>query len=340
MSPALSRRTLRTCLALLVGGLVAVTGAPGAPAVAEPSSSPGAPGTGLGIRLLEAPVSLEKDPRAQTYIVDNLPPGTTIERTFEVSNATGSPQQVSLYPGAATIPSGEGFTVQDGRATNELTSWMSVTPATITVPDRAARTATVRIAVPRDATETERYAVVWAEIRGAAPSGGGIVGVSRVGIRVYLSVGPGNGPPADFRLAAVTPGRAADGSPQVTVGIENVGRRALDPRGTVTLSDGPGGVSAAPVSGSGGSIAPGDRGTVTFPFDRALAAGPWKASVSVSSGVVTRDTSTTITFPGAAESSDSDGGTAWWVWVVAGVVIVAAVVVASVLLIRRRRSGT
>ncbi len=235
MSGALPR-SRRGALALVVGCLVLLVGSPGAPADAAPT-----PGTGLGIRLLEAPVALKNDPRAQSYIVDNLPPGTTITRKIEVSNATGTSQQVSLYPGAATIPQGQGFTVLDGRAANELTSWISVTPSTVTVPDGSAKDAEVRIAVPRDATETERYAVVWAEIRGSAPSGGGIVGVSRVGIRVYLSVGAGNGPPADFRLGTLSPGRSSSGAPQLTVDVENVGMRALDPRGTVTLSDGPAG---------------------------------------------------------------------------------------------------
>ena len=51
------------------------------------------------------------------------------------------------------------------------------------------------IAVPRDAAPGERYGVVWAEVRAAAPAAGGITQVSRVGIRIYLSVGPGGRPP-------------------------------------------------------------------------------------------------------------------------------------------------
>jgi hypothetical protein len=331
VSTAVHPRPRRGALALLVACLVVLAGSTGAPAGAAPK-----PGTGLGIRLLEAPVALKDDPRAQSYIVDNLPPGTTITRKIQVSNATGSTQRVSLYPGAATIPSGQGFTVLDGRAGNELTSWISVTPAEATLPDGGTRDAEVRIAVPRNATEAERYAVVWAEIGGSAPAGGGIVGVSRVGIRVYLSVGPGNGPPADFRLGSLTPGRSSAGAPQLVVDVENTGQRALDPRGTVTLSDGPGGVSAAPVTASGASIGPGQRGSVVFPFDKAIAAGPWKAAVSVSSGPITRDSTGTISFPGASDTVQQSSGTPWWVWLIVGVAVAGALVLGLVLVVRRR----
>jgi hypothetical protein len=48
----------------------------------------------------------------------------------------------------------------------------------------------VTIRVPRDAAPGERYGVVWAETRAGPDSGDGITQVNRVGIRLYLSVGP------------------------------------------------------------------------------------------------------------------------------------------------------
>ena len=59
-------------------------------------------------------------------------------------------------------------------------------------------TATVTLAVPGDASPGERYGVVWAETR-AADAAGGVTQINRVGIRLYVSVGPGGSPAADFR---------------------------------------------------------------------------------------------------------------------------------------------
>ncbi len=62
------------------------------------------------------------------------------------------------------------------------------------VPSGGHAIVTVRIAVPRDAPPGEQYGFVWAETRSAAPAGGGITRVSRVGIRLYLAIGPGGAP--------------------------------------------------------------------------------------------------------------------------------------------------
>ncbi|MCX6471676.1 MAG: hypothetical protein NTW76_20515 [Corynebacteriales bacterium] len=337
---ALTRRLLLAACAAFV-----VLASAAGPAVAAPSTSPtGSDAPGLGIRLLEAPLALAKDPRAQNYIVDNLPPGTTITRRFQVSNNTGAQRIVSLYPGAASIQETGGFVLEDGRAQNELTSWMSVTPRTLTIPDGRAADATVRIAVPRTATETERYAVIWAETSGGTATRGGISTVSRVGIRTYLSVGPGNGPPAQFSIGQVTPGRSSSGAPQLTVQTTNTGKRALDPEGTITLTGGPGGISTGTVKGSGGSVAPGGMGNVVFGFDSALPDGPWTANISITSGTVNRTGTSSVTFPakGMSRSSPVDqsdgGGTSWWIWV-GGVALLVVVVGGGVIVFLRRRSG-
>lgn len=206
-----------------------------APAVAQQPTEP-APVGSVGIRLLEAPVSLQDDPRAMAYIIDNLPPGTTVTRRIEVSNSSDQEQPVTLYPAAASIGAGDGgFEVGDDRAVNELTTWMSVAPTDITLAPNSAAEAVVTIAVPPDAPEGEQYAVVWAQTA-AAPTGTGIQNVSRVGIRTYLSVGPGNGPPADLEIGDVTAARSDSGAPEVRAEVTNTGGRALDPSGTVELS--------------------------------------------------------------------------------------------------------
>jgi hypothetical protein len=309
-----------------------------APAVAQQPTEP-APVGSVGIRLLEAPVSLQDDPRAMAYIIDNLPPGTTITRRIEVSNGSNQEQPVTLYPAAASIGADDGgFEVGDDRAVNELTTWMSVTPTDLTLAPNSAAEAVVTIAVPPDAPEGEQYAVVWAQTAGA-PSGTGIQNVSRVGIRTYLSVGPGNGPAADLSIDGVTAARSDDGAPQVVANITNTGGRALDPSGTVELSGGPGGISSTPVKGSGGSIAPGQSGIVTFTLDPALPAGPWQAAVTVTSGLVNKTSNVELTFPDqgsvAAQGSSSESGTPVWVWAVVALGIIA--VAAAVLIVIRRR---
>ncbi|MBY6538296.1 hypothetical protein HQ325_06400 [Rhodococcus sp. BP-349] len=313
----------------------------GPPAVAQPTPDGS---TGIGIRLLEAPVALEDDPRALSYIVDNLPPGTLIDRRFEVTNDTGAEASVRMYVGAADITPDSGFTFADGAAPNELTSWMTVTPSEVVVPSGGSTEGLVSVSVPPDATEAERYAVVWAEVSGA-PGSGGISTVSRVGIRTYLSVGAGNGPPEDFAVTTVTAGRSTTGAPEVTIGVDNTGGRALDPSASVTLSGGPGGISAAPATGSGGSIAPGTSGTVTVALDAALPAGPWTADVTVTSGRVSRDGSGQVTFPdsGTADAqqlSASSSGTPAWIWIVVAAVVIALAVALALVLRSRARTST
>lgn len=307
---------------------------------AQPTDTPET--GGVGIRLLEAPVALQNDPRALSYIVDNLPPGSEITRRIEVRNSSSVERVISLYPGAASIADTKdgGFDVGDDRAVNELTTWMSVAPAEVKLAPDATAEAKVTIKVPTDAPEGEQYAVVWAQTAGDQ-TGSAIQNVSRAGIRTYLSVGPGNGPPADFDIADLAAQRAPSGAPEVVAEVKNTGGRALDPRGTLTLTGGPGGISTAPVSTSGGSIAPGKTGTLVFALDPAIPAGPWEASVEISSGLVKHSSQGKLTFPDegsvTASSNDRDDGVPTWVMVAIAVAIVLVAVIAAGFLVRRSR---
>ncbi|MDV7196878.1 hypothetical protein R4172_04795 [Rhodococcus kroppenstedtii] len=333
------RLSIVSVIALLIGTIVA------APAGAEPpiaAQDPPSGGAGVGIQLLEAPVSLVDDPRARIYIVDNLPPGTVIDRRVAVTNTSDAPTTVRLYPAAAEIGK-DGFVFGNERTQNELSSWMSVTPSEVQLPPGQSAEAIVQVAVPPDATEGERYAVAWAEVDTPTP-GGAIAARSRVGIRAYVSVGPGNGPPEEFLVSTITPSRAASGAPEVQIGIDNTGGRALDPSATVTLTGGPGGLSAQPTNGSGDSIAPGASGTLTVALDPALPDGPWTADVSVTSGRVSREGSASVTFPEAGTGTSAElattrnGGVPFWVWIlVAGFVAIAIGVAVTA---RRRTAGS
>ena len=305
--------------------LIALFGVLSTPhAVAEPIDEPTQPQLpGLGIRLLQIPEALQDDPRARIYIIDNVAPGTTITRAIEVQNRTGRDQPVDVYPGAAFIEEEGGFGVEDGAAVNDLTSWMKTDLNKIDMTDGEIATVDLTIDVPRDAPEGEQYAVLWAQVTSAGPAGTGTILVNRVGIRVYLSVGPGNGPKPDFTIDSLTPRRNDAGSHEVVAEVSNTGGRALDLGGEVILTEGPGGLSLGPKPATGTTVAPGRNAQVVFALDTVLQPGPWQATVTLKSGNLTRTVTGTLTFPdsGSGESVDTTTpqapGTSW-TWYIVG----------------------
>lgn len=267
-----------SCLMLFIGPAVAQDFAPG-----------------LGIELLEVAASLAEDPRALTAITDHVRPGALLERRIAVSNGTDSPMAVALYGAAADIE--RGWTVADGRGGNELTGWIDVVPAALTLDPGERREALVRIRVPADAGGGERYAAVLAET-GGDDDVPGIQVVSRVGIRVYLSVGGPQAPEEDFRIDSLTGGRSAEGVPFVRVAVTNTGGRAVDVAGELILREGPGGVRGGPFPVVlPRTVGPGAVAALDVPLDAALPAGSWQVRADLSSGLVERRAQATITFP-------------------------------------------
>jgi hypothetical protein len=284
--PAL-RRVLLT--ALVAGVVASGTGA----ALATGAVPEGS----VGIRLLDAPAGRAGDPRARLYVVDHVRPGATVTRRVEAANGTGGPVRLGLYAAGAEVRHGR-FRFLDGRAANELAGWTSVRPGQLVVPARGTATATVTIEVPPDASAGERYAVVWAELPRSEAAGGGVAAVNRVGVRVYLSVGPGGEPPSRFVIESVTAERAADGRPVVAVRVRNSGGRALDLGGELRLSGGPGGLRAGPFPVQlGTTLGPGQSGSVRVPLDPAVPAGPWRVGVTLRSGAARGSAGSTATFP-------------------------------------------
>lgn len=254
-----------------------------------------APGEGIGLRLLDAPNN--DDPRARLYITDHLAPGSIIQRRIELSNTSVSMANVALYPAAATIEAGS-FIGAEGHTANELSTWTTVTPGQAAVAAGERVTAVVTIAVPSDASPGERYAAIWAEARSDPKKGGRIVQVNRVGIRIYLSVGPGGSPATDFTIDSLTAGRSADGEPMILASVHNTGGRALDMHGTLLLEDGPGGLTAGPFAAElGTTLAVGESESVTILLDRQLPAGPWDAQIKLNSGLLERSAHAVVTFP-------------------------------------------
>jgi hypothetical protein len=290
---------MKKALAVLLVAGALVAPATGVSAAGSPMAGPKAATDGtIGIRLLEAPSNRRDDPRAKTYIVDHVKPGTTIQRKAEISNKSNKAVDLQLYAAAAEIKDGS-FFPGDGRAVNELSSWTKVSVGSAHLAPGATQTIEGTIAVPPKASTGERYAVIWAEA--ASPPGTGVREVNRVGIRIYLSVGPGGEPPSDFTVDTLEANRLPSGQPVVYALVHNTGGRALDMSGSLSLSNGPGGLNAGPFTAKlGTTLGVRDTEPVTVLLDKALPAGPWLARITLESGLTKRSAQATITFPDAA----------------------------------------
>ncbi len=275
---------------------------------ASASSTPATPGAAsiagsLGAQLLNVPIGARDDPRARLYIIDHLHPGTVIHRLIEVSNTTASTRTIALYAAAATIGHGA-FVGAAAHTPNELSTWTTIDPPATEIPAGGHLNARVTIAVPRDASPGEQYGVVWAETRSARPGAQGITEVSRVGIRLYLSIGPGGPPPSKFTIESLTARRTSRGQPMVVATVHNAGGRALDMYGILQLTGGPGGLNAGPFPANlGVTLAIGDTEPIKIILDKRLPAGPWNAKVTLHSGLITKSTRAIISFPQARAST-------------------------------------
>lgn len=331
---------MRALLALLAAVLLMI----GAPAVvfAAPGDGGDEPSGSVTIALLDVANSLKDDPRANVYITDNVPPGQTMTHQVRVTNNTGAPAILDVYAGPAKIVDGA-FTPENRGEETVLTSWISIEKPVLSLDDGQSEDVTVTIAVPADAPEVEQYGVIWASTQPASEGDEQIQVVSRVGVRVYLSVGEGNGPPSDFAITDLTPQRDADGNAALVANVNNTGGRAIDVSGSLDLTGGPGGLTANTVSAQTTTIAPGEGGEVVFalPDSASLPAGPWQAAVNLESGFNKHDSSAEITFPdegvgeAVGESGSLSGGA------IAGIVVAVIVVLGGLayLLIRRRSAA-
>jgi hypothetical protein len=342
---ARSQRILRCGLAagLALGGVAALTPVGAAQAAATPAQrAPGKIDGAIGLRLLDIPASAAKDSRARLYIVDHLAPGKIIERRIELTNTTTRTAHVTLYAAAANIVSGA-FLGADDHAVNELSTWTSVRPGSPAVPAGGRLTATVRIKVPKDAPPGEQLGVVWAEARSAPETGGAVVQVNRVGIRLYLSVGPGNAPAAKFTIDSLTAVRDPDGRPKVLATVHNTGGRALDISGTLRLSNGPGGLAAGPFPADlGTTLAIGSTAPVVITLDKQVPAGPWDAKITLRSGLIESSARATIAFPavGMAAAVPVEGRSWRRLYILAAAVAIVLLAAVIWMILRRRRRTT
>jgi CheY-like chemotaxis protein len=334
---------MRLARSVVLGAAIVAFAAPpaGASTPAAGRTVRGAATGSIGIRLVDAPVSAREDPRARVYIVDHLNPGTVITRRIEISNTTASTARIALYPAAASIDKGS-FLGGAGHAVNDLSTWTAIAPSEPDVPADGKLMATVTITVPADAAPGEQYGVIWAEARSADSGGGGVTQVSRVGIRLYVSVGPGGAPAANFSIDSLTAERSASGEPTVVASVHNTGGRALDMNGSLELKGGPGGLSAGPFPASlGTTLAIGATEPVTIVLDKALPAGPWDARITLKSGLVEQSASAIITFPatGSAAAVATNAKKSGLPKTALALVGAGVVLVLALIAFRRRASG-
>jgi len=110
---------------------------------------------------------------------------------------------VTHLPSGANIHDGS-FTGAEDRRQNELSTWISVTP---------------------EARQLGLYKKATADVTTTAPADGGVTQVNRVGIRIYVSIGPGGAPPSDFKVTSLTAARDPDGALIVQATVRNTGKR-------------------------------------------------------------------------------------------------------------------
>ncbi|MEV4773724.1 hypothetical protein [Micromonospora humida] len=288
--------------------MTAGTSASAASPSPPPSPSFSGPAAAVGIRLLDAPVNRRDDSRAHKYVVDHVHPGTTIKRRIVVENVSEVDRKIAVYAAAAEVDR-TGFVFAPDRTPNELSSWITIDQGEVELEPDEEAVLTVTIVVPEKASAGERYAVVWAEV--STTDGANVRNIGRVGIRVYLSVGPGGEPPSGFEVTGLAGHRDGDGAPVVTAEVRNTGRRALDLAGQLRLTDGPGGLSVGPVRAEADTLALGGTTTVRVLLDPRLPDGPWNARLDLASGWTRRTATGTVSFGGptaaAATSKDRSG---------------------------------
>lgn len=288
----------------------------------------------FGVRLVDVPVSEAHNPRGLRYIIDFLHPGQVIHRRIFVLNQESQAGRFTVYPDAAKIT--RGFFVGDaGHTRSELTTWIRVRRPKLRLGAGKSALDMVTIHVPKVATRGEHYGVIWVQQVSHARTANGflIKQIARVGIRIYLAIGKGGAPPTKFRITSITGTRSPRGFPVLRARVRDTGGRAVDLSGTARLTGGPGGTVAGPFGARQVlTLAPGQSGSITFTPSKRLPAGPWRATVKLTSGLTTRKASATVLFSGHKGSAWLSSAAMIW----SGSGLMLAVLALLTVLVRRR----
>jgi hypothetical protein len=305
-------------------------------ALASPAQAAGPSGPGsFGIQLVDVPAAVAGNPRALQYIIDHMHPGATIRQRIRIANFSPHAGRITIYPDAATITDGA-FIGDAGETRSELTTWITTSRQTVSLAPHASATITMTLHVPRAASSGNRYGLIWAQETSLSRFSSGIAirEINRVGVRIYLSVGPGGAPPSNFAITSLIASRSAQGLPVVRARVRNTGGLALDISGNLKLSDGPGGLTAGPYNvESDVTLAPGQSWPVTILLSKQLPDGPWRAVINLVSGLTKRHAVATIQFPGSSRFAVSS-----YIIGAAGLLALFLVLIAALLIRRNRRS--
>jgi hypothetical protein len=294
-----------------------------------------APQNQFGIKLLQAPSSEAGDPRADIYIIDHLNPGADIHRNFQVSNTGSNAVTLSLYPAAASLANGT-FDFAAGHTQNEMTTWIHLSKATVTLAPHSSATVTATVDVPKDAPAGNDNGVIWAEQD--AKGAGNVALVSRVGIRMYLNIGPGGAPAAGFTAGTPTTSEGANGTRLVSVPISNTGGRAIDVRGSMSLSNGPGGLQAGPFNPqSVDTLAPGQSHPVTFALSSKLPDGRWQATFTFQSDLITKTEKVTLNLAAGSATTAKSHKSFPIIPVAGGIGLFLILLIGAYFILRHRR---
>jgi len=327
----------RLVVLLLLAGTGAIV--PLSSAFASPANRAATTTGSVGIRLVAVPGASLKDPLASSYVVDAMAPGTRLTRSVEIDNDTSASVAVAVYPAAASIVRGN-FAFASGNSANELSGWTSLSHDVLRLAPGGEALDTLTINVPGSASSGERYAVVWAAVSAPPSAAGGITLVNRVGVRMYLSIGPRGAPASNFTIGSLTAERSATGAALVVANVHNNGQSTLDLSGSLTLSKGPGGLHTDPSTATLGTVlAPGVSEPVTVQLASELPRGPWRADLSVTSGLLQRSTVATITFPlNRAAKAPKSAGVPTLILVVIALFALLAMTAVALLISRRKIS--
>ena len=333
---ALVRRFLGSFM--LVTAVLAVAAAALSTALAGSAQAASGSGPGparFGIRLVDIPVNEADNPRAYRYIIDHLNPGTTIRRRVQIVNLSATAARITVYPDAATIRGGY-FIGDVGQTPSDLTTWITMSQHSVSLAPNAKAMVTVTIQVPRTASPGNLYGVIWAQETSLGKTSNGInlIEANRVGIRIYLSVGPGGPPPVNFDITSITGTRSARGQLLVLAQVHNTGGQAIDASGTLKLTDGPGGLTAGPYQETGVTLAPGQSEPIKVALSKQVPDGPWRAQINMTSGLTDRSAEATIDFSPAAGPNRR--------YLIIAVILVVLLLLAglAVWLIRRNRRSS
>ena len=322
---------------LLAAAVVTVAAAALTPAFAGSAQAVSKPPVPVfGIRLVDVPVDAADNPRAYRYIIDHLNPGITIHRRVQIANLTPRAARVTLYPDAAVIRDGS-FAGDAGQTRSDLTTWISLSHPSVSLAPHARAMVTVTVRVPQTASPGNLYGVIWAQESsvGKSRTGVNIVEINRVGIRIYLNVGPGGSPPVNFDITSIRGARTARGQFLVTAQVNNTGGQAIDATGTLKLTNGPGGLSGGPYQEPAVTLAPGQSQPITVYLNKEMPHGTWLATINETSGITQVRAQATIDFYEPVPPNHR--------WLILAIVLIVLLLLAAglaVWLIRRNRRSS